>query len=104
MRPGRVAGAAGTSGAARLRSHSRSGYQEVSWRVVIAESGASFTAAPGESVLEAGLRQGIALKHECTFGGCGTCRVKLVEGRIAYEEMPLALTPEEHDAGYALLC
>lgn len=73
-------------------------------RVVIAETGVSFEAGPGESVLEAGLRQGIALKHECTFGGCGTCRVKLIDGQVRYDEMPMALTPEEADAGYALLC
>jgi CDP-4-dehydro-6-deoxyglucose reductase len=76
----------------------------VNCRVVIAESGIAFEVSPGESVLDAGLRQGIALKHECTFGGCGTCRVKLVEGRVQYEEMPMALTQEEADAGYALLC
>lgn len=73
-------------------------------RVVIAETGDSFETLPGESVLEAGLRQGIALKHECTFGGCGTCRVKVLEGQVRYEEFPLALSPEEADAGYALLC
>jgi CDP-4-dehydro-6-deoxyglucose reductase len=76
----------------------------VNRRVVIAESGVAFEVTPDESVLEAGLRQGIALKHECTFGGCGTCRVKLLEGHVRYEEMPMALTPEEAEAGYALLC
>jgi CDP-4-dehydro-6-deoxyglucose reductase, E3 len=76
----------------------------VSCRVVIAETGDSFESRAGESVLEAGLRQGIALKHECTFGGCGTCRVKLLEGRVQYDELPLALSPEEAEAGYALLC
>ena len=34
---------------------------------------------------------------------CGTCRVKLVEGAVRYEE-PMALTPEEASAGYALAC
>jgi CDP-4-dehydro-6-deoxyglucose reductase len=76
----------------------------VNWRVVIAETGAAFEAGPEESVLEAATRQGIALKHECTFGGCGTCRVKLLDGSVRYDEMPMALTPEEADAGYALLC
>jgi CDP-4-dehydro-6-deoxyglucose reductase, E3 len=65
----------------------------VSCRVVIAETGDCFESRLDESVLEAGLRQGIALMHECTFGGCGTCRVKLLEGRVQYDELPLALSP-----------
>jgi CDP-4-dehydro-6-deoxyglucose reductase len=76
----------------------------VNCRIVIAETGDAFEARPGETVLEAGLREGIALKHECTFGGCGTCRVKLLEGQVRYDEPPMALTPEEADAGFALLC
>jgi CDP-4-dehydro-6-deoxyglucose reductase len=76
----------------------------VKCRVVIAETGVSFDAGADESVLEAALRQGVALKHECTFGGCGTCRVRLLEGQVQYGELPVALTPEEADAGYALLC
>lgn len=76
----------------------------MSCRVVIAETGDWFESPAGESVLEAGLRQGVALKHECTFGGCGTCRVKVLEGRVRYDELPLALSPEEAGAGYALLC
>lgn len=73
-------------------------------RIVIAETGEAFETRAGETVLEAGLREGIALKHECTFGGCGTCRVKLLEGQVRYDELPMALTPEEAEAGFALLC
>lgn len=73
-------------------------------RVIVLESGAAFDAQPGEPLLAAAQRQGVALPHECTFGGCGTCRIRLLEGRVAYEELPLALTPQEADAGYALAC
>ncbi len=74
-------------------------------RVVWIETGQSFDVSAGEAVLEAALRSQIALPHECQFGGCGTCRIKLVEGSVSYEdEMPMGLTPEEADAGYALAC
>jgi CDP-4-dehydro-6-deoxyglucose reductase len=73
-------------------------------RVILVESGRAFETGPGESLLTAALRQGVALPHECTFGGCGTCRVKLVEGSVDYEEMPLALSAEEAAQGFALAC
>ncbi len=76
----------------------------MSHRISVQDTGASFIAAPGEPLLEAATRQGVRLPHECTFGGCGTCRIKLLQGRVAYEEMPLALSQEEADAGYALAC
>lgn len=65
---------------------------------------AAFTADPGESLLEAGDRAGVALPRECTFGGCGTCRIRVEAGTVAYDEFPMALTPEEADQGYALAC
>jgi CDP-4-dehydro-6-deoxyglucose reductase, E3 len=76
----------------------------MSHRICVQDTGASFLAGAGEPLLEAALRQGVRLPHECTFGGCGTCRFKLVEGQVRYEEMPLALSPEEAQAGYALAC
>ncbi|MFJ1299972.1 2Fe-2S iron-sulfur cluster-binding protein [Pseudomonadota bacterium AL_CKDN230030165-1A_HGKHYDSX7] len=65
---------------------------------------ACFTAAPDESLLEAADRAGVALPRECTFGGCGTCRIHLEAGSVAYEDFPMALTPEEAEQGYALAC
>ncbi|WP_439609723.1 2Fe-2S iron-sulfur cluster-binding protein [Hydrogenophaga sp.] len=74
-------------------------------RVVWLETGQSFDVAAGEAVLEAALRGQIALPHECQFGGCGTCRVRVVEGTVGYEdELPMGLTEEEAEAGYALAC
>lgn len=76
----------------------------MSYRIRVHETGAVFDAQPGEALLAAAGRQGVRLPHECTFGGCGTCRVRLLEGRVAYEELPLALTEEEAEAGLALAC
>lgn len=76
----------------------------MAYTVRIAETGESFEAAADESILDAATRAGVRLPHECTFGGCGTCRIKVHEGAVDYEEFPMALTEEEHEDGYALAC
>ena len=48
------------------------------YRVVVLQTSQSFEVDTTESVLEAALRQDVQLAHECTFGGCGTCRLKIV--------------------------
>ena len=68
------------------------------------ETGESFEVSSDESILDAATRAGVSLPHECTFGGCGTCRIKLHEGQVGYEDFPMALTEEEHAEGYALAC
>jgi len=44
--------------------------------------GFDFEALPGERVLYAGLRAGIDLPYECATGTCGTCKAKLMSGRV----------------------
>jgi toluene monooxygenase electron transfer component len=44
--------------------------------------GYDFDALPGERVLYAGLRAAIDLPYECGTGTCGTCKAKLVSGRV----------------------
>jgi toluene monooxygenase electron transfer component len=51
--------------------------------------GYDFDAAPGEHILYAGLRAGIDLPYECATGTCGTCKAKLVSGRV-HEPWPAA--------------
>lgn len=75
-----------------------------SFRVTWIEAQSSFVACATETVLEAARRAGVTLPAECEFGGCGTCRVKLVQGSVHYDEPPLALAPEEAAQGYALMC
>ncbi|MBI3569809.1 MAG: CDP-6-deoxy-delta-3,4-glucoseen reductase [Gammaproteobacteria bacterium] len=60
---------------------------------------------PGETILEAGLRAGIALPFECRSGGCGVCKCAIVQGTVdygVYQES--ALTEEERRAGKVLMC
>ncbi|MDM0018900.1 2Fe-2S iron-sulfur cluster-binding protein [Variovorax saccharolyticus] len=76
----------------------------MAFRIQVIDSAQSFEAEPGESVLDAALRHDLRLPHECRFGGCATCRIKLVEGAVRYDEFPPGLTPEEAEEGYALAC
>lgn len=76
----------------------------MTYRIQILETQQVFQVAPGETLLQGALRHDVALPHDCQLGGCGSCRLKLVEGSVAYDEMPFGLTPEEEAAGYALAC
>src|SRR5258708_26602325 len=44
--------------------------------------GFEFEARSRESVLYAGLRAGVPLPYECATGTCGTCKARLVSGRL----------------------
>jgi len=44
--------------------------------------GFEFDARARESVLYAGLRAGVSLPYECATGTCGTCKAKLISGRL----------------------
>jgi len=74
------------------------------YRIEVLETGEVFEAGGEEAVLDAATRQGVSLRHECTFGTCGTCRVRLVEGDVRYDEPPMALSCAESEQGFALMC
>lgn len=65
----------------------------------------SATARGGETLLEAGLRAGLALPYECRNGGCGACMCTVLKGRVdqgAYQ--PMVLTREMREQGKVLMC
>jgi CDP-4-dehydro-6-deoxyglucose reductase, E3 len=60
---------------------------------------------PGETILEAALREGIAFPYECRNGGCGECKCTVLYGPVdlgPYQES--TLTAEERAAGRVLAC
>jgi len=68
-------------------------------------SGTEFQVSPGETVLDAALRQGIVLPYSCRTGSCATCKGRLVSGNVDYGDyQEQALPAGERDQGYALLC
>lgn len=75
-------------------------------RVLWDETQQVFGVQPDESVLQAALRQDVPIPHDCTYGGCGTCRMQVLQGRIYYpdDELPMSLSEEDRAAGYAQAC
>jgi quinol-cytochrome oxidoreductase complex cytochrome b subunit len=58
-----------------------------------------------ETLLDAGLRQGIDLPYECRNGGCGVCKCSVLQGQVdpgLYQ--PSALSADELAQGKVLLC
>ena len=59
----------------------------------------------GETLLDAGLRQGLALPFECRNGGCGVCLCSVLHGKVDLGPyQPSALPPARRAAGQALMC
>lgn len=59
----------------------------------------------GETLLEAGLRQGIALPYECRNGGCGVCMCTVLHGSVDHGPyQPRALPDELRAQGKTLMC
>ena len=74
-------------------------------KVRVMPGGPEFTVKAGESVLDAALRQGVTLPYGCRNGTCGSCKGKVVTGRVEYGDTPpIALTEEEQSRGLALFC
>jgi NAD(P)H-flavin reductase/ferredoxin len=58
----------------------------------------------GQTLLAAILEHGRYLRYGCKNGGCGTCKIQLLEGEIEQGRSSLALSSSERAEGYALLC
>ncbi|HEX4984577.1 MAG TPA: cytochrome b N-terminal domain-containing protein [Burkholderiales bacterium] len=65
----------------------------------------SAVARAGETLLEAGLRQGIDLPYDCRNGGCGVCKATLERGSVDYGVyQKSSLSDAERRSGKLLLC
>jgi len=60
----------------------------------------------GETILGGLHRAGYSARTGCLRGGCGICKVDLVEGTIGYAERvaDTVLTPRERADGVILIC
>jgi len=59
----------------------------------------------GETILDAGLREGLALPFECRNGGCGQCKATLAYGEVDYGAYQNDALPQaERAAGKILTC
>jgi CDP-4-dehydro-6-deoxyglucose reductase len=74
-------------------------------QVRILPSGHEFFIEGSDSILEAGLRGGLALDYGCSNGNCGKCRAKVVSGQVK-KICPhdYVLSKTEKGLGYILTC
>ena len=76
-----------------------------SFAISVQPSGIQFEAQAGESLLAAGIRQGIGLPYGCKDGACGSCKCKLVSGQVQQSNFQRkALSEEEEAQGFVLTC
>lgn len=58
----------------------------MSHAVTVDPVGKTFDVHAGDSILDAGLKAGVVLKHSCRDGQCGECRTELKSGQVEYPE------------------
>jgi CDP-4-dehydro-6-deoxyglucose reductase len=77
----------------------------MNFQVTVQPSGRVFEVERDETLLSAAIRQGIGLPYGCKDGACGSCKSKLLEGRVIHgAHQAKTLTPEEEAAGQVLTC
>ncbi len=73
--------------------------------VTVLPSGRAFSTQAHETILAAGIRQGIGLPYGCKDGACGSCKCKLLSGSVHHSlHQAKALSEQEEAAGLVLTC
>jgi CDP-4-dehydro-6-deoxyglucose reductase len=75
-------------------------------RLRVVDSEVDVAVPPNETLLTGLRRAGYAANIGCLRGGCGICRIRVIEGAISYRETvaETVLPPEERADGVCLLC
>jgi CDP-4-dehydro-6-deoxyglucose reductase, E3 len=60
----------------------------MSFQVSVQPSGRSFSVDKDETILAAGVRQGVGLPYGCKDGACGSCKCLKVSGEIQMSAIP----------------
>ena len=75
------------------------------FHITIEPSGRTFTVAAGETILAAGITQGINLPYGCKDGACGSCKCKKISGTVHHGmHQSKALSETEEAQGFVLTC
>jgi CDP-4-dehydro-6-deoxyglucose reductase len=74
-------------------------------QVTIKPSNHTYSVSGYETILDGALREGFIIAYACRNGACGSCRGKILDGKVDYGSYnPGALPDEDKAAGYALFC
>ncbi len=77
----------------------------MTFSVSVQPSGHQFEVGDDETVLAAAMRSGIGLPYGCRNGACGSCKGRVVEGRVRHDpHQASALSADEEARGLALFC
>ncbi len=77
----------------------------MSFNITVQPSGRTFSAQPDETLLAAGLRQGIGMPYGCKDGACGSCKCKKISGEVTHgNHQEKALSAAEEANGFVLTC
>ena len=77
----------------------------MSFQITLQPAARNFAVERDETILPAAIRQGIGLPYGCRDGACGSCKSKLIEGRVIHGAHQLkALSVAEEEAGFILTC
>jgi CDP-4-dehydro-6-deoxyglucose reductase len=77
----------------------------MSLTVLVKPAERSITVERDEPILAAAIRQGIGLPYGCRDGACGSCKSRLLEGRVIHGvHQQKALSATEEEAGFILTC
>lgn len=77
----------------------------MSFQISVQPSGRIFSADSSETLLAAGIRQGIGLPYGCKDGACGSCKCKKISGTVVHgDHQAKALSAEEEAQGLILTC
>lgn len=71
--------------------------------ITFARSGKSAAIVNGQSILDLAEDLGVSLDYDCRSGICGTCKIKVLSGRVRMETED-ALTAADRAAGVILSC
>jgi ferredoxin len=74
-------------------------------RVRVEPFGWEISVAPGQTILQAALAQGLPWPSRCRVGSCTTCRCRLLEGEVrSLTDTSYVLSREQLDQRYVLAC
>jgi len=75
------------------------------FKATVNDLGKPIEVEPSSNLLQAALAAGVAWPHSCRVGSCGTCRCRLVSGRIKeLSDFSYVLEEDELDRGMILAC
>ena len=77
----------------------------MTFSITVQPAGVSFDVPRDDTILAAAIGAGIGLPYGCKDGACGSCKSRLVEGRVIHgAHQSKALSPAEEEDGLILTC